>query len=117
MFEKIHIFISLIAGIIYTFYALTKNWDFFFWLKNVIIVLVLFYILGLIVRSYFRKIFMNKPKESVSVTEEEIEDVAITNEDVEGSKSDTQSPDEENRQRRRFDFNRDDDENDENTES
>lgn len=107
MFEKLHIFISLIAGIIYTFYALTKEWDFFFWLKNVIIVLVLFYVLGMIMKAYLKKILKPKKeqKADVEVSVEEVSDDEENNEPVEEI-----SDDEERRRRRRFDFNRDDDE-------
>lgn len=110
MFEKLQIFISLIAGIIYTFYALTKEWDFFFWLKNVIIVLVLFYILGMIMKSYFKKILKPKDAEKadVEVSLEEVSDDAEQNEEKEHTEE--VSSDDERRRRRRFDFNRDDDE-------
>lgn len=105
MLDKIHIFISLIAGVIYTIYAITQDFEFFLWLQNVIIVLILFYILGLICRSYLKKLLAtNEPaQDEVSVSEED------------GNKEETNAEnnadsDEERRKRRRFDFNIDDDE-------
>lgn len=105
MLDKIHIFISLIAGVIYTFYAITHDFEFFLWLQNVIIVLILFYILGIICRSYLKKLLTtNEPDtEEVSVSEE---DETSETESVE-KEADS---DEERRKRRRFDFNIDDDE-------
>ncbi len=104
MLEKIHIFISLIVGILYTVYAMVVGFEFFFWLKNVIIVMILFYILGLITRYYFRKIL------APEVATEEIE---VTEEDVEDSEEDDDEQPEQ-RPRKRFDFSRDEDDDEEN---
>ncbi len=98
MLEKIHIFISLIVGILYTVYAMMVGFEFFFWLKNVIIVMILFYILGLITRYYLRKVLTPKidEGEQIEVTEETVED---------GEKTDEAQ--DEQRPRKRFDFSRD----------
>ncbi len=72
MLNKLHIFVSLIAGIFFTIYGIVNDFDFFFWLKNIVIVLMLFYILGLITRHYLRKVLAPRDTEVVEVTEEEI---------------------------------------------
>ncbi len=101
MFDKLHIFISLIAGIVYTIYAITSDFEFFFWIKNVIIILVLFYVLGLITRNYMKKVLAPKDLESVEVTEieEELDEIKRTEED---------DTDESLKSQRKIDFNSDD---------
>ncbi len=100
MLEKIHIFISLIVGILFTVYAMMVGFEFFFWLKNVIIVMILFYILGLITRYYLRKVLtpVEVPAAPVEVTEENLED---------GEETIEEQPDK--KPRKRFDFSRDED--------
>ncbi len=99
MLEKIHIFISLIVGIFYTVYAMMIGFEFFYWLKNVIIVMILFYILGLITRYYLRKVLTPVIEEipEIEVTEENVEE----NEEIEEESG--------QRPRKRFDFSRDED--------
>ncbi len=101
MFDKLHIFVSLIAGIIYTIYAITSNSEFFFWIRNVIIVLVLFYVLGLITRNYMKKVLAPKVEESVDVTE--------VDEDLEETEE-TGETDENSIPRKKIDFSSDDEE-------
>lgn len=107
MLDKLHIFISLIAGIIYTTYAILHNFEFFFWIKNVITVLIIFYILGIITRKYLTTILEPPNVSEVSVEEveetdeEETEQIEEKDEKKQGSKG---AP------KRRFDFSRDGDE-------
>ncbi len=100
MLNKLHIFTSLIAGIIYTIYSLLHEFEFFFWLKNVISVLIIFFILGLVTKKFLAKAFEPVKEEVVEVTEEEI--LEEENE-TENSSEDVGKP------RRRFDFSRDED--------
>ncbi len=55
MFDRLNIFISIIAGIVYTIFTLVKGERLAIWLPNIIIVLVLFYILGTIFKRYLKK--------------------------------------------------------------
>lgn len=70
MLEKLHIFVSLIAGICFTIYSLLNEFDFFFWLRNIVIILILFYVLGLITRHYLRKVLKPKEIEKINVSEQ-----------------------------------------------
>ncbi len=117
MLEKLHIFVSLIAGIIYTIYALLNNFEFFSWMQNVIWVLILFFILGLITRHFLKKSFTPEPIEQVDVTVEETDadtdDIDTDEEEI----SEFDSEDDDRKPRRRFDFSRDDDDDDEEEEN
>lgn len=106
MLDKLHIFISIVAGIVYTTYCLINNITLLFWMKHFIIIVVLFYILGLLTRNYLKNILINNylknDKEDV-YSSEFLEDSEL--EDF----SDKKTPDSnEQKPRKKIDFDKDD---------
>lgn len=74
MLDKLHILISIIAGITYTIYALLNNFKLSFWAQNFIIAIILFYILGIITRNYLKKSVFKKDDSDKSVKDQNSND-------------------------------------------
>ncbi len=76
MFERINIFISLIAGIVYTVFAIVNQLSLVLWLPNIIIVLALFFILGSLFKKYIKRnvIDLFEDEDDFSQEEDEFEE-------------------------------------------
>ncbi|MFV0504049.1 MAG: hypothetical protein ACK5LT_08800 [Lachnospirales bacterium] len=75
MLDKLHIIISILAGIIFTVIVIILNESFQYWLPHIILVLILFYVFGSIAASRLKKQFIKKKlaegKEDESIIERE----------------------------------------------
>lgn len=67
-------FIMLIAGAITCFFDIYNKADLLTSLKRLFLVLIIFYIIGLIARSIVNKVLMAKPKTNEEETDGEVED-------------------------------------------
>lgn len=107
MLNKLHIFISVIAGIVYTVYCLVNYLDLIFWAKHFIIIIVLFYILGLITRNYLKTVLISKN----DIIENSDESEFLENDDEFDDFSDENVDDDSSNQKKpkkKIDFNKDD---------
>lgn len=68
MLEKIHIVISMLAGIFFTIGCLILDKPVSFWLSYMILVLTLFLIIGLFARKFFLK-YSNNTNETIKNTD------------------------------------------------
>ena len=70
MLERIHILISIISALAVTIVSIIDGSSLNVMVMRLITVIIVFYIVGLIVRSYLsRKVFIEKKKDSLSESE------------------------------------------------